>query len=81
MNTFYGMARDNKSPFFLRELARGVTSAGQRNIKLVANFVKRKGFRIKYEDTDFLYLVCPEERFQRCDEAYDSGNGISKEEY
>ncbi|CAB5190929.1 unnamed protein product [Rhizophagus irregularis] len=25
--------------------------------------------------------ICPEERFQRCDEAYDSGNGISKEEY
>uniref|UniRef100_U9T674 DNA-directed DNA polymerase n=1 Tax=Rhizophagus irregularis (strain DAOM 181602 / DAOM 197198 / MUCL 43194) TaxID=747089 RepID=U9T674_RHIID len=39
------------------------------------------GFRIKYGDTDSLYLVCPEERFQRCDEAYDSGNGISKEEY
>ncbi|CAB5362484.1 unnamed protein product [Rhizophagus irregularis] len=25
--------------------------------------------------------ICPEKRFQRCDEAYDSGNGISKEEY
>ncbi|CAB5360589.1 unnamed protein product [Rhizophagus irregularis] len=81
MNTFYGTAGDSKSPFFLRELAGGVTSAGQRNIKLVADFVKRKGFGIKYGDTDSLYLVCPEERFQRCDEAYDSGNGISKEEY
>ncbi|CAB4403248.1 unnamed protein product [Rhizophagus irregularis] len=81
MNTFYGTAGDSKSPFFLRELAGGVTSAGQRNIKLVADFVKRKGFGIKYGDTDSLYLVCSEERFQRCDEAYDSGNGISKEEY
>ncbi|CAB5391326.1 unnamed protein product [Rhizophagus irregularis] len=81
MNTFYGTAGDSKSPFFLRELAGGVTSAGQRNIKLVADFVKRKGFGIKYGDMDSLYLVCPEERFQRCDEAYDSGNGISKEEY
>ncbi|CAB5394376.1 unnamed protein product [Rhizophagus irregularis] len=81
MNTFYGTAGDSKSSFFLRALAGGVTSAGQRNIKLVADFVKRKGFGIKYGDTDFLYLVCPEERFQRCDEAYDSGNGISKEEY
>ncbi|CAB4476463.1 unnamed protein product [Rhizophagus irregularis] len=81
MNTFYGTAGDSKSPFFLRELAGGVTSAGQRNIKLVADFVKRKGFGIKYGDTDSLYLVCPEELFQRCDEAYDSGNGISKEEY
>uniref|UniRef100_U9T873 DNA-directed DNA polymerase n=1 Tax=Rhizophagus irregularis (strain DAOM 181602 / DAOM 197198 / MUCL 43194) TaxID=747089 RepID=U9T873_RHIID len=55
--------------------------AFKRNIKLVADFVKRKGFEIKYGDTNSLYLVCPEERFQRCDEAYDSGNGISKEEY
>src|SRR3954453_17658165 len=81
MNTFYGTAGDSKSPFFLRELAGGVTSAGQKNIKLVADFVKNKGFGIKYGDTNSLYLVCSEERFQRCDEAYDSGNGISKEEY
>src|ERR1044072_7218722 len=81
MNTFYGTAGDSKSPFFLRELAGGVISAGQRNIKLVADFVKRKGFGIKYGNTDSLYLVCLEERFQKCDDAYGSGNGISKEEY
>ncbi|CAI2173666.1 13500_t:CDS:2, partial [Funneliformis geosporum] len=46
MNTFYGTAGDSKSPFFLRELAGGVTSARQRNIKLVVDFVKRKGFGI-----------------------------------
>ncbi|CAI2199701.1 7639_t:CDS:2, partial [Funneliformis geosporum] len=81
MNTFYGTAGDSKSPFFLRELARGVTLAGQRNIKLVADFVKNKGFGIKYGNTDSLYLVCPKECFQECDEAYDNGNGISKKEY
>ena len=81
MNTFYGTAGDSKSPFFLRELAGGVTSAGRRNIKLVADFVKSKGFQIKYGDTDSLYLVCPEEFFQKCDTAYDNGNGLSKEEY
>jgi DNA polymerase elongation subunit (family B) len=81
MNTFYGTAGDSKSPFFLRALAGGVTSAGQRNIKLVADFVKSRGFQIKYGDTDSLYLVPPERCFQECDEAYDGGNGISKEEY
>ncbi|GBB91215.1 hypothetical protein RclHR1_01840012 [Rhizophagus clarus] len=81
MNTFYGKAGNSGSPFFLRELAGGVMSAGQKNIKLIAYFVKNKGFGIKYGDTDSLYLVCPEECFQKCDEAYDSGNGISKEEY
>src|SRR6266542_36847 len=79
MNSFYGTAGDSKSPFFLRELAGGITSAGQRNIKLVVNFVKSKGFQIKYGDTDSLYLICLEECFQECNEAY--SNGISKEEY
>ncbi|PKK62505.1 DNA/RNA polymerase [Rhizophagus irregularis] len=81
MNTFYGEARNSGSPFFLRALAGGVTSAGQRNIKLIADLVRSKRFGVKYGDTDSLYLVCPEECFQECDEAYDSGNGISKEEY
>ena len=81
MNSFYGTAGDSKSPFFLRELAEGVTSAGRRNIKLVADFVKSRGFQIKYDDTDSLYLICLEECFQECDEAYDSGNGIPIEEY
>jgi hypothetical protein len=65
----------------LRELVRGITSAGQRNIKLVADFVKNKGFELKYEDTDFLsYLICSEECFQKYDIAYDNGK-ISKGEY
>src|SRR2546421_12836507 len=81
MNTFYGTAGDSKSPFFLRALAGGVISAEQRNIKLVANFVKSRDFQIKYGDTDSLYLVLPERCFQECDEAYNNGNGISKEEY
>ncbi|CAB4407081.1 unnamed protein product [Rhizophagus irregularis] len=81
MNTFYGTAGDSKSLFFLRALAGSVTSAGQRNIKLVADFVKSRNFQIKYGDTDSLYLVLPERCFQECDEAYDSGNGILKEEY
>ena len=80
MNSFYGTAGDSKSPFFSRELAGGVTSAGQRNIKLV-DFIKSRGFQIKYGDTDSLYLICPEECFQECDEAYDSGNKIPIKEY
>src|SRR3954454_19107166 len=81
MNTFYGTAGDSKSPFFLCELAGDVTSARRRNIKLFTNFVKSKGFQIKYGNTNFLYLVCSEEFFQECDMAYDNGNGLPKEEY
>jgi len=42
INSFYGTAGDSKSPFFSREFAGGVTSAGRRNIKLVADFVKSR---------------------------------------
>ncbi|RHZ57140.1 hypothetical protein Glove_393g50 [Diversispora epigaea] len=81
MNTFYGEAGNSGSPFFSLPLAGRVTSAGQRNIKLVVDFVKNKDFKIKYGDTDSLYLVCPEEYFQECNTAYNNGNRISKEKY
>ncbi|RIB01728.1 hypothetical protein C2G38_2229850 [Gigaspora rosea] len=83
MNTFYGEADNSLSPFFFLQLAGGVTSAGQHNIKLVAEYVtKKKGFGIKYGDTDFLYLTCPIECYKECDLAYNNGKGtILKLEY
>lgn len=73
MNTFYGEAGNSLSPFFLLELAGGVTSSGQYNIKMVADFVKSKGFIIKYGDTDSLYLIAPQKYFQECDADFISG--------
>ncbi|CAG8624923.1 5237_t:CDS:1, partial [Paraglomus brasilianum] len=83
MNTFYGEAGNSLSPFFFLQLAGGVTSAGQYNIKLVAEYVtKKKGFGIKYGDTDSLYLTCPVDCYKECDLAYNDGKGtISKLEY
>ncbi|CAI2200549.1 19182_t:CDS:2, partial [Funneliformis geosporum] len=60
MNTFYGEADNSKSPIFLRELAGRTTSAGKYNLNLVAEFVTKQGFGIKYGDTDSLYLTCPD---------------------
>ncbi|CAI2192917.1 13892_t:CDS:10, partial [Funneliformis geosporum] len=40
MNTFYGEAGNSRSLFFLRALAGGVISAGQRNIKLITNLIR-----------------------------------------
>ncbi|GES76982.1 DNA polymerase family B-domain-containing protein [Rhizophagus clarus] len=80
MNTFYGEAGNSISPFFLRELAGGITSAGQYNIGLVAKFVSGKGFGIKYGDTDSLYLTCPDKYYEICDRAFNEGK-LSKEEY
>src|SRR6185436_14229519 len=70
MNSFYGEAGNPLSPFFLRPLAGAVTSAGQYNIKLVADFVHNLGFSIKYGDTDSLYLTCPKDIYDECDTEY-----------
>ncbi|CAB4417057.1 unnamed protein product [Rhizophagus irregularis] len=78
MNTFYGEAGNSKSPIFLRELACGTTTAGKYNLNLVAEFVSKKGFGIKYGDTDSLYLTCPDKYYEKCDEAL-SRKDLSKE--
>src|SRR4051794_15325775 len=80
MNTFYGEAGNSKSPIFLRELAGGTTLAGKYNLNLVAEFVTKKGFGIKYGDTDSLYLSCPDRYYEKCDEAF-SRKELFKESY
>ena len=82
MNSFYSVTGQSDSLFYKLELARGVTLAGWENIKLIAEFVKKKGFRIKYGDTDSLYLTCPDSYYEKCDLSYNVGKGvISKQEY
>ncbi|CAB5205981.1 unnamed protein product [Rhizophagus irregularis] len=82
MNSFYGVTGQSDSPFYTLALAEGVTSAGRENIKLVAEFMKKKGFGIKYGDTDSLYLTCPDSCYEKCDLAYNGGKGtILKLEY
>ena len=70
MNTFYGEAGNKNSPIFMLELAGGVTSAGRYNLHLVAEFVKSKGFRIKYGDTDSLYVACPRWSYAEVEAVY-----------
>ncbi|CAI2197762.1 11701_t:CDS:2, partial [Funneliformis geosporum] len=42
MNSFYGIISQSNFPFYILKLARGVTSARRENIKLVAEFMKKK---------------------------------------
>ncbi|SRR6266540_1611032 len=82
MNSFYGVTGQSDSPFYKLELVGGVTLAGQESIKLVAEFVKKKGFGIKYGDTDSLYLTYPDSYYEKCNLTYDTGKDvISKLEY
>lgn len=80
MNTFYGEAGNQISPFFILELAGGVTTYGIKNIKLAYEFVKSKGCRVYYGDTDSLYLSVPEVEFATVDKQYYTG-AIPKIDY
>ncbi|CAI2185394.1 2402_t:CDS:2 [Funneliformis geosporum] len=70
INTFYGEAGNSLSPIFLCELACETTMAKKYNLNLVTKFISKKGFRIKYENTDSLYLICPDRYYEKCNEAF-----------
>jgi DNA polymerase elongation subunit (family B) len=80
MNTFYGEAGNKRSPFFVMEVAAGVTSYGQINIKEAYRIVNEMKCDVYYGDTDSLYLAVPEHHFTQLDTNYYAGK-ISKLEY
>jgi DNA polymerase elongation subunit (family B) len=81
MNTFYGEAGNNKSSMFLLELAVGVTSSGQKNIKAVKEFVEAAGFLVTYGDTDSLYLSPGNDVYREFDRRYLLDASYSKLDY
>ena len=78
MNTFYGEAGNSKSLIFLCELTRGTTSAGKYNLNLVIEFVTKKGFGIKYSNTDSLYLIYSDKYYEKCNKAFSRKKLIKK---
>lgn len=73
MNTFYGEAGNKRSPFFVMEVAGGITLYGQKNIKFAYAFVRGKGCNVYYGDTDSLYLSVPESCFYHLDQKFYTG--------
>ena len=51
MNTFYGETGNKRSPFFLLELAGGITSKGQMNVKSAHRLVTEYGCNTWYGDS------------------------------
>ena len=51
MNTFYGEAGNKRSPFFVIQIAGGITTAGQENIKMVQHHVEENGCNVHYGDS------------------------------
>ncbi|CAI2188296.1 17138_t:CDS:2, partial [Funneliformis geosporum] len=69
MNTFYRKAGNSKSPIFLHELACGTTITGKNNLNLIAEFISKKEFGIKYGDTDSLSVLDQNgQNYYGCDE-------------
>ncbi len=80
MNCFYGELGNKNSPLFILELAGGITSAGQDNLRKVKKFIESKGCRIYYGDTDSLYFSFSKKEFADPTQEYIVGN-CSKEKY
>ncbi len=80
MNTFYGETGNQNSPFFLVEVAGGITTYGQKSLKKAKRFVEERGCHVYYGDTDSIYLSTSEDAFLRHDVAYYTGR-ISKLDY
>lgn len=70
MNTFYGEVGNKSSPLFLLQVAGGITSAGQHNIKSAQKYVENHGCKVYYGDTDSLYETIPETNFIQLDIDY-----------
>jgi len=51
MNTFYGECGNKLSPFFVLEVAGGITTYGQKNIKKAQRFVEDHKCRVYYGDS------------------------------
>jgi len=80
MNTFYGETGNKISPFYMKEIAGGITTAGQYNLKSAKKIVIDNECRVFYGDTDSLYISMPERYFTEIDRAFYSG-AITKEKY
>lgn len=59
-NTCYGESGNFRSPIYNLFVAAGITCSGQTYLKLMADFVTKHGYKIKYGDTDSLYMTCPD---------------------
>jgi hypothetical protein len=51
MNTFYGELGNKNSPLFILELAGAITSAGQKNLLLIKDYVERLNHNVYYGDS------------------------------
>jgi DNA polymerase elongation subunit (family B) len=80
MNTFYGETGNKLSPFVVLAIAGGITTIGQRSIKMIVSLMRQNDYTLYYGDTDSCYISCPDRCFTYLDRQY-YGNRMEKLEY
>ena len=80
MNTFYGEIGNQRSPFFMVQVAGGVTTNGGRNVKLAQKLLEDRSCKVYYGDSDSCYSSMPDCYFIDVDREYFLGK-IEKEAY
>jgi DNA polymerase elongation subunit (family B) len=80
MNTFYGEIGNQRSSFFMVQVAGGITINGARYVRLAQKFTEEKGCKIYYGDTDSIYISMPDIHFNFIDRQYFLGR-INKMDY
>lgn len=80
MNTFYGETGNSVSPFFMVEVAGGITTAGREALHYVKSHIEANDYIPTYGDTDSLYPMSPNVIFAELDYLYFSG-AIEKKIY
>ena len=73
MNTFYGECGNKLSPFFVLEVAGGITTYGKNNINKAEKWVLGLGCKVYYGDTDSIYISMPEHNFDQDDRNFYTG--------
>lgn len=80
MNCFYGELGNQNSPLFILDLAGGITSMGQENLRKVKKFIEDKECKIYYGDTDSLYFSFNKSEFTDLTSKYIIGD-TPREQY
>ncbi len=76
MNTFYGEQGNYLSSIYKLLVAGGITSAGQYNIKMVADYLVKNKYCVWYGDTDSNYISCDDSLFVETDRVYDDAKNL-----
>jgi len=76
MNSFFGALASPNSRFFNMDVANAITHYGQYLIKMTAERIEKRGYKVIYGDTDSLFVLAGTDNYE---EALSIGKKLEKE--